>query len=335
MKRRVLNWLVLSTMVMPSILFLCSGCDQTGNGPKNTNAFEKLQQKALQKRIAASSYPLVAMTQSIAGEGYEVWMPAKADKIPTAEEIRRLQSSDVLLTNGPGAGYATWLPMVTLDRKKIFETTKDSFELSDYIQIKEHQIVHSHGGEGQHSHAWMVPHCWLNPRLALLQGQEVSDKLCELYPEDADSFRANYKLLESSLQEAVEDADACQKLLKTNKANLLLSDPRLKHFGRAVEPDSDFLLWFEPEEMQAAKQQLQEQIVQKDEGQKAEGHHVLLWARAPSSSEVELMSGLKWIQLDLIESLDAEKGFAKRVKGNFKLLADGIEMAAEGSHGLE
>ena len=38
------------------------------------------------------------------------------------------------------------------------------------------------------------------------------------------------------------------------------------------------------------------------------------------------MSGLKWIQLDLIESPDAEKGFARRVKDNFKLLAEGLEM---------
>ena len=140
MKRRGLMALVLSTMVIPSILFLLSGCDQSSSGSKNADVFEQLQQKTLAKRIAASSYSLVAMTESIVGEDYEVWMPAKADKIPTADEIRRLQSSDVLLTNGLGAAYATWLPMVTLDRQKIFETTKDSFELSDYIQVHEHQI---------------------------------------------------------------------------------------------------------------------------------------------------------------------------------------------------
>jgi len=332
--RRGLMLLVLSTMVMPSVLLLCLGCNQTGGGSENANVFEQLKQKTLTKRIAASSYPL-AMTQSIAGEDYEVWMPTKADKIPTAEEIRRLQNSDILLTNGPGAAYATWLPMVTLDRQKIFETTKDSFELLDYIQIKEHQIVHSHGGEGQHSHFWMVPHCWLHPRLALLQGQEVCDKLCELYSEDADSFRSNFKLLESSLQEAIEDATACQKLLTTTKVNLLLSDPRLKHYGKAVELDTDFLLWFEPEEMGAAKQQLKEKIAPKSEGQKADDQHLLLWARAPGPTEIELMSGVKWIQLDLIESPDAEKGFAKRVKDNFKLLADGINMVTESSNGLE
>ena len=175
----------------------------------------------------------------------------------------------------------------------------------------------------------MVPHCWLHPRLALLQGQEVCDKLCELYPEDADSFRAKNKLLESSLQEAVEEAVACQKLLKNKKTFLLLSDPRLKHLGRAVGLDADFLLWFEPEEIQVAKQQLQEKIVQESEAPKADGQHLLLWARAPGSSERELMSGRKWIQLDLIESPDSEKGFARRVHGNFKLLADGIETATE------
>ena len=335
MKRRGLMVLVLSTMVMPSIFLLLSGCDQTEGDSENVNVFEQLQQKTLTKRIAVSSYPLMAMAQSIAGEDYEVWMPAKADKVPTAQEIRKLQSSDVLLTNGPGAAYATWLPMVTLEKQKIFETTKDSFELTDYIQVHEHQIVHSHGGEGEHSHAWMVPHCWLHPRLALLQGEDVCGKLCELYQEDADSFRANYKLLESSLREAVEDAVACQELLKTKKASLLLSDPRLKHLGKAVALDADFLLWFVPEERQLAKQQLQEKIAQTSEGQKTEGQQLLLWARDPVPSERELMSELKWIQIDLIESPDSEKGFASRVKDNFKLLSEALETATEVGDGFE
>jgi len=103
----------------------------------------------------------------------------------------------------------------------------------------------------------------------------------------------------------------------------------LKHLGRALELDADFLLWFEPEEPQLAKQQLQEKIDQKSESQKADGRHLLLWGRAIGASERELMSGLKWIQLDLIESPEAEKGFARRLKDNFKLLADGIETAAE------
>ena len=335
MNRRRFLLLILSVLVMPLSLFLFSGCDQTETGPENANAFEQLQHKTVAKRIAASSYPLVAMAQSIVGEGYEVWMPEKANKVPTAGEIRKLQSSDVLLTNGPGATYAMWLPMVTLDRQKIFETTKDSFELADYIQVHEHQIVHSHGGEGEHSHAWMVPHCWLNPRLALLQGQEICDKLCELYPGDADSFSANYKLFESSVQEAVEAAADCRKLLKTKKMFLLLSDPRLKHLGRAIGPDVDYLLWFEQEEMRVAKRQLQEKIAARGEGQKANGQPLLLWARAPGPKERELMSAVKWIELDLIESPDAEKEFATRLKNNFKLLADGIEMATEGGNGFE
>jgi len=319
----------LMMLVLPLVVCLGLGCEPSGDGPRDVNVFEQLQQKTLTKRIAAASYPLLAMAKSIAGDEYEVWMPARADKIPTADEIRKLQSSDVLLTNGPGTAYATWLPMVTLDQEKIFETTTHSFELSDFIQVQEHQIVHSHGGEGEHSHFWMVPHCWLNPRLALLQAQEVCDKLCELYPSDADSFRANHKSLESSLQEAVGDAAACQKLIETQKASLLLSDPRLKHLGTAVELDASFLLWFEPEEMQAAKQQLQEMIEQKSGDLKADGEHLLLWARSPGPSECELMAGLKWIQLDLIESPHAEKGFARRVKENFQLISGAIEKAAD------
>ena len=88
MNRRGLMLLVLSTMVMPSVLLLCLGCNQTGGGSENANVFEQLKQKTLTKRIAASSYPLVAMTQSIAGEDYEVWMPSKACLLYTSPSPR-------------------------------------------------------------------------------------------------------------------------------------------------------------------------------------------------------------------------------------------------------
>jgi len=117
--------------------------------------------------------------------------------------------------------------------------------------------------------------------------------------------------------------------LKNKKASLLLSDPRLMHLGRAVELDAGFLLWFEPREKEAAKQQLRDTLVQKNGDQTTGKQQLLLWARAPSASERELMSGLKWVEIDLIESPDPEVGFASRVKENFRLLADGIERAAE------
>ena len=309
-------------LVVPFLLCLGLGCEPSGDGRADTNVFEQLQQKTLTKKIAATSYPLAAMAESIAGEAYEVWTPARADKVPTADEMRKLQSSDVLLINGPGTAYATWLPMVTLDKQKIFETTTNSFELADFIRVQEHQIVHSHGGEGEHSHAWMVPHCWLSPRLALLQAEAIRDKLCELYPEDADSFRANYdELIEVPLQEAVVGAAECKEAMKNMNASVVLSDPRLKHLAKAVDLDAESLLWFEPEEVEAAKEQLQEL--------ETDGKQWLLWARPPGPTETELIKGLKWSQVDLIESRLAEKSFAQRVKENFKRLSDGIEMATE------
>ena len=81
------------------------------------------------------------------------------------------------------------------------------------------------------------------------------------------------------------------------------------------------MLWFEPEEVEAAKEQLQEL--------ETDGKQWLLWARPPGPTETELIKGLKWSQVDLIESRLAEKSFAQRVKENFKRLSDGIEMATE------
>ena len=92
----VLRTWVSKCAVIALAALILSGCNQSEERRAASSAFEQLQHKTLTKRIAASSYPLVAIAESIAGEEYDVWMPANADKIPTAEEIRRLQASDVL-----------------------------------------------------------------------------------------------------------------------------------------------------------------------------------------------------------------------------------------------
>lgn len=311
------------------ITLFAVGCDDRAPVSRNANLFERLSETRHHHVIAASSYALTAMAELIVEEQYEVWTPGFSDVVPALDELRKLQHSDVLLVNGPGAAYATWLPMVTFDRQKVFETTTHSFELEDFVQVAEHQIVHTHGGEGEHSHVWMVPHCWLHPRLVLLQAAEVCDKLCELYPGDAVVFRQNFnRRLVRPLEKAVAEAADCQELIKSNGLSLVLSDPRLKHFSNAVQPDVKYLLWFEPEEISVARKQWNAIDAGRD------ANRLLLWARAPGPQECELTFGETWIQLDLIEAPIAGRGFVDRVRGNFGTLAAAIgEKARVGQSG--
>ena len=179
------TWML--TVVIATTLWGCSGPEEkiaTGS------LFARLKDAQTSKVVSTSNYPLLAMTKLITDSSIEVQTPTASLAVPTNQEVRVLQSSDVLLTNGRGAPFATWLPKVTLDKEKIFETTRN-FELTDFIQINEHQIVHSHGNEAQHTHPWMVPHCWLNPRLALAQAREICEKLSLIYPDRADTFGEN------------------------------------------------------------------------------------------------------------------------------------------------
>ena len=115
------------------------------------------------------NYPLQYFAQRIAGERAEVVFPAPGDVDPafwqpSAEDIASYQRADLILLNG--AGYAKWIQRVALPRRKLVDTSATFRDR--YIQV-DGAATHSHGPNGDHSHAGTAFTTWLDLELAHAQ----------------------------------------------------------------------------------------------------------------------------------------------------------------------
>ena len=110
-------------------------------------------QSQAQPKVYVVNYPLQYFAERIAGDQVSVVFPAPPDGDPAfwnpdVETIAAFQAADLILVNG--ATYAKWLKTASLPKSKMVDTSR-SFA-ADYIEIKD-DAVHSHGPEGEHSHA--------------------------------------------------------------------------------------------------------------------------------------------------------------------------------------
>ena len=315
---------LILTLVIVATLWGCSGSEEKTD---RSSLFARLKDAQTSEVVATSNYALLAMTELITDSSIEVWTPTDALAVPTSQEMRTLQTSDVLLTNGRGAPFATWLPKVTLDKEKVFETTTHGFELADFIQVNEHQIVHSHGNEAEHTHPWMVPHCWLNPRLALVQAQKICEKLSQIYPDQANTFRENLnKHVEPPLSDLVAQTEHLRIALAQRKTKIVLSDPRVKHLINALDADARYLLWFDPApNLQAQRTDQFNDLVEVIAKAPAAERVVLVWSRYANSAENQLTNRWPQVELDLIDSPVTGKSFMQRMAENIQKLKEVIE----------
>ena len=158
-------------------------------------------------RVVAVSYALQYLTQRIAGDVVEVEFPVpkttdpKSWK-PSVAEIQSLQSADLVVINGDRAAYAKWRERVALVNSKLSVSTRD-FSDDDLFRISDHKVVHAHGPGGEDSHAFSVPYCWLDPKLAKKQAAEIHRSLAACYPEHAEAFATNLSQLNADLDELV------------------------------------------------------------------------------------------------------------------------------------
>lgn len=190
-------------LAVPFVVTL-SGCPaQTGASP-DTNAVDS-------NRIVAVAYPLQFFTQAIAGETIEVEFPVDSENPtqwrPSRDQIASMQSADLVVANGTGATYAQWLVTVSLaDSKRIDAATK-GMSLKDYISVEDIRVVHSHGPEGEHSHATMVSRTWLDPSVAKKQAAYIFERLAKRYADQSDSFELGFTKLKVRLNETIQRAD--------------------------------------------------------------------------------------------------------------------------------
>jgi len=145
------------------------------------------------------NYPLQYFAQRIAGDHAEVLFSVSpgvdpAFWQPDAAAIGDIQRADLILLNG--AGYAKWISRASLPRRKVVDTSA-GFR-GRYITT-ESRVTHSHGREGDHSHAGTAFTTWLDFGQAVEQAKAVRDALSRQLPAQRDTFDTNFRALEREL----------------------------------------------------------------------------------------------------------------------------------------
>ena len=192
------------------------------------------------------NYPLQYFAQRIAGEQAEVILPMPADIDPAfwqpdAKDITSLQQADIILLNG--AGYAKWLSRVSLPRRKLVNT---STSFSDrYIKITE-GVTHSHGREGDHSHAGTAFTTWLDFTQAIEQAKAITQEFSRLRPGSKDVFERNLVMLEQALLDL--DRQIREVVALDPDRALVASHPVYQYLKRRYGLKLESIMW-EPDEV--------------------------------------------------------------------------------------
>ena len=197
--------------------------------------------------VIASNYPLYyfasRITQGVDSAPEIVLPDVDGDPAfwtPAAEQIQLLQSADVILLNGAGA--ESWLSQVTLDRRRLVDT---SAGIADRLIPLDDSVQHQHGPEGEHSHQGTAFTIWLDPQLAAAQANTLLETLVELEPDGEAQFRANLASLEQDLAQL--DARLADVFARLDGRPVLFSHPVYQYLERRYGINGESLHW-EPDE---------------------------------------------------------------------------------------
>ena len=196
--------------------------------------------------VYAVNYPLAWMAARLGGDAIRVEFPAPAGEDPaywqpTPEQVIEFQNADLILLNG--AGYAGWVDEATLPNNRLIDTTR---QVRVRLIREEDEPTHSHGPDGDHSHADWAFTTWLDPTMAIAQAGAIRDALVITFPELTEDVNAHYTLLERDLKEV--DTQLKDLLAQFGDAPLLFSHPVYQYLERRYLLNARSLHW-EPDQV--------------------------------------------------------------------------------------
>jgi len=197
------------------------------------------------------NYPLQYFAQRIAADHAEVVFPVSpgADPAfwqPDAAAIGDFQRADLILLNG--AGYAKWISRVSLPQRKVVDT---SAALRDRYIRTDGGVTHSHGREGDHSHAGTAFTTWLDLSQAVEQARAVRDALSRRLPAQRETFDTNFHTLEQDLLSL--DSRLAAIVARDPARPLFASHPVYQYLARRYGLNLKSLLW-EPDVVAASEE---------------------------------------------------------------------------------
>ena len=301
---------LLAFAILPAAL-LAVGCGTATNAP------------AAKPTIYVDSYPLAYFAERLAGDSATVVFPAPAEVdpahwTPSDEILRGYQNADLVLLSG--SHYATWTSRASLPPKQVVDTTA-GFPAGSLVE-SENAIVHSHGDEGEHSHAAYALHTWLDPKLAQLQAAAVKDAVEKQLPKEKGHIHDRYGELLTDLR----DLEARLEKAKpdTGGRTFLASHPVYDYLSHAAGWEMQSLHW-KPHEMPSEKEWGRLDAIREKTGARW-----MLWEDEPIDPIRKALKerSIHWIVVRPAGNRPAEGDFISVMRANY----DGMTEIAESLH---
>jgi zinc transport system substrate-binding protein len=232
-------------------------------------------------RVAATNPPLAFFAAEILGgtDGFELFAATppgrdSIDWLPDDETIARVQSSPLILLQGPGSG--PWGESIPLPRRGRIDTTRAA---RDRFPKEFQGVRHRHGGGAEHTHGGTSAYAWLDFETARVQARAVRDALVggEAAAEPAldERWRHLDARLASLHRRAIEIAAGAPPLLASHPVYAFLAHA----YGLRIES----VAW-SPDEMPDA-----EAWADLDARREASGAAIMLWEAPPAAAIAEAL----------------------------------------------
>jgi zinc transport system substrate-binding protein len=193
----------------------------TANTSRPAQQYEEENEKIT---VVASFYPLYEFASRVVDDRAEVssLVPAGVephDWEPTAEDVLRGRSADMLVING--VGFESWVDDV---KATVVANTSEGIKF-DYEEEKgEGEDEHGHGSDGG-----VNPHIWLDPMLAKHQVDKIRNVIVSADPVNADYYNENSDRFAEELDSL--DAFIRSELADCEKLDFIAFHDAFVHFS--------------------------------------------------------------------------------------------------------
>lgn len=235
-----------------------------------------------------------------AGEDPPVWQPSGAT-------IAELGDADLIVVNG--AGFERWTLTAALPVSKLVDTT-EGLEL-----ISVERTTHSHGMQGDHSHAGIDPHTWSDPRIYLAQARNVHAALVDADPANREYYDRNIEALAAELEEL--DREYARVLEPAHGRRLAANHPAYAYFALRYGLDVHSFD-FDPHVVPSA-----EQMQEFSDWAAGDGPRVVFWEAEPLAEVTGAFPGqVRHLFLDSLEQppTDETYDYLAQARANLGIL---------------
>jgi zinc transport system substrate-binding protein len=240
--------------------------------------------------VVTTSYPARWLVEQLspAGARLEHLAPPGEDPQtwqPSGELVARMGQASLVVANG--RAYESWLETVSLPQGRLVLSAQE------VKPIKLLGNTHSHGSNGEHSHAGLDPHTWMDPQSYLIQARAVHAGLSRVYSQQRGVLDQKLHTLLAGL-EALDQQNA--RLLESlPTAKYAANHPAYNYFFRryAMEVRSF--------DISPGKPPAPEAVAEIQAWASGELPAVMLWESEPVDAIKTALPGLHHLVVDPIE----------------------------------